>query len=106
MIIFENWGYCPTCAGPTRFVAEETWFRDHYLCTRCGSIPRERALMIVLEERFPDWRELDIHESSPTIRGASARLMSECGRYQASQFFPDLRPGRCGMASGARTSKH
>ncbi len=49
--------------------------------------------MIVLEERFPNWRELEIHELSPTVRGASVRLMSECSRYQASQFFPDLTPG-------------
>jgi SAM-dependent methyltransferase len=93
MSLFENWGYCPTCPGPTRFAAETAWFRDHYLCTNCGSIPRERALMLVLEERFPDWRGLRIHESSPAPRGASERLARECARYTPSQFFPDLPPG-------------
>lgn len=93
MSVFENWGYCSTCPGPTRFAANDLWFRDHYACARCGSIPRERALMVVIEERFPDWRTMRIHESSPAQRGASLRLMRECPGYVASQFFPDLVPG-------------
>lgn len=94
MTLFENWGYCPTCPGPTRFVVENAWLRDHYLCARCGSIPRERALMLVLDERFPDWPGLRIHESSPSPRGASVRLARECAGYVASQFFPDTAPGQ------------
>jgi SAM-dependent methyltransferase len=93
MAYFESWGYCTTCPGPTRFTAENPWFRDHYLCTACGSIPRERALMLVLEERFPEWRDLLIHESSPAPRGASARMARECARYVPSQYFPDVPPG-------------
>lgn len=88
MAILENEGWCPTCAGRTVFRAEEPWLREHYRCLNCGSLPRERALMVVIEARFPGWRELVVHESSPVDRGVSARLARECPRYVPSQFFP------------------
>lgn len=56
---------------------------------RCGSIPRERALMWVVQQRFPNWRNLTIHESSPGGRGASKRFARECRNYVPSHFFPD-----------------
>lgn len=49
--------------------------------------------MAVLQQRFPNWRALTIHESSPGNRGASRRLKMECSRYIASQFFEGERPG-------------
>jgi SAM-dependent methyltransferase len=75
------------------FVADDAWFRDHYLCSNCDSIPRERAIMHVTEMHFPHWRGLTIHESSPGNRGASKRLSEECTGYIPSQFFPDQIPG-------------
>ncbi len=91
--ILKNSGYCPTCARDVIFVARDAWLRDHYRCANCGSIPRERALMVVIERYFPDWRSLTIHESSPAKRGASKRLAQGCPRYVASQFFPGIEPG-------------
>jgi len=46
----------------------------------------------VLNEHFPNWRNLRIHESSP---GGSIYdfLKKECANYIASQFFPDQAPG-------------
>ncbi len=88
MAVLENEGWCPTCATNTVFRAEQPWLREHYRCLNCGSLPRERALMAVIEERFPAWRELVVHESSPVDRGASARLARECPRYLPTQFFP------------------
>lgn len=99
-IILENSGYCPTCAREVRFAARHEWLRDHYLCSNCGSIPRERALMLTLETYFPNWRELSIHESSPCGRGASVRLAKECKGYVASQFFPDVNRGQ--LSQGVR----
>lgn len=93
MTVLDNQGHCTTCPGPTRFVADGTWLRDAYQCTRCGSIPRERALMHVIEQYFPHWRDLVIHESSPAKRGASVRLRRECTQYIGSQYFPDEAPG-------------
>ena len=42
----------------------------------------------MLERRFPGWRGLAIHESSPADRGISAKLAREAPGYVASQFFP------------------
>jgi hypothetical protein len=86
-------GRCPACGTDTTFIAMAPWLRDHYLCTNCGSIPRERALMAVVETYFPQWRGLTIHESSPVDRGASKRIRQECANYIPSQFFPDAKPG-------------
>ena len=92
-IVLTNDGYCPICEQAATFVARDPWLRDHYKCTRCKSIPRERALMAVVQERFPRWRDLTIHESSPGNSGASKRFAAECRGYVPSQFFPDLPPG-------------
>ena len=89
---FEHYGYCPVCGSPTRFIARHPWFRDHYCCEKCGSIPRMRALMIVLEGLFPNWTQLDIHESSPA-GPASERLARDCPRYLATHYFPGIKPG-------------
>ncbi len=89
----QSTGVCPTCSRESIFVSQEAWLRDHFLCSHCGSLPRERALMTVLETRFPEWRTLTIHESSPGNRGASKRIAEECPGYIPSQFYPDTEPG-------------
>lgn len=88
-IVLESRGFCPICERPASFVARDAWLRDHLKCTRCGSIPRERALMSVLQQRFPNWRDMRIHESSPGRRGVSRRLALECRGYVPTHFFPD-----------------
>ena len=87
--VFQTSGHCPTCDNDVNFEARDTWFRDHFICTNCGSIPRERALMVAIDSHSPKWREAVIHESSPGERGASLRLSKECSKYIASQYFPD-----------------
>lgn len=98
--IFENDGWCIICDSDTRFIAFDAWFRDYYICPRCSSIPRERALMRVIEMYYPNWRDLVIHESSPAMRGASAKLATGCGSYIPSQFFPSQKLGS--TVSGVR----
>ncbi len=93
VLFLKTDGYCPTCKKDTTFISNDSWLRDHFLCSNCGSIPRERALMQVIESYFPDWRNLTIHESSPSHRGASLRLSQECAKYIPSQFFLDQTPG-------------
>lgn len=44
--------------------------------------------MHVIEQFYPNWRDLIIHETSPGNRGASVRLAQECKNYIPSQFFP------------------
>jgi SAM-dependent methyltransferase len=95
-VFLRNPGHCPTCDQEVEFIARDPWLRDHYLCSSCSSIPRERALMAVIESQFPNWRDAVIHESSPAARGASERLKLECPNYLASQFFPERDPGTIG----------
>jgi len=78
-------GFCPICNKNTTFISENTWLRDHFHCKNCGSIPRQRALMLVLEKYYPNWRNLNIHESSPC--SITNKFSSECKGYIASQFF-------------------
>jgi hypothetical protein len=92
-------GYCPICEGRTVFAKTDSWLRDNYLCLRCRSIPRFRALICVLQTHFPGWRELAIHESSPGSP-SSDKLKGECKGYVGTQFFPDVPPG--GFRQGFR----
>jgi SAM-dependent methyltransferase len=92
-MFLENTGYCPICSSEATFSSKYDWLRDHYICARCGSIPRERALMVVLETHYPDWRNLHIHESSPAGRGVSPKLAKECAGYLPTWFYPEGAPG-------------
>ena len=85
-----NNGYCPTCDSKTTFYSKNEWLRDFYLCKNCKSLPRERALMFCLEQSYPEWRNLHIHESSPSFRGASVKLKKQCRNYISSNYFPDF----------------
>ena len=85
-------GVCPICDGPTLFVIRGEWLRDQYLCQRCGSIPRWRALMYVLAETYPEWRSLSIHECSPG-GPLSTKLAGECSGYLPTHFFPGVECG-------------
>lgn len=89
----RNEGYCPICQAKTVFLARNAWLRDYYLCTTCGSIPRERSVIAVLESRFPNWRAGTLHESSPSATPASNFLRANCAGYLPTQFFPGVKPG-------------
>lgn len=82
-------GYCPVCDQRTTFSSKFGWFRGHLICQHCKSVPRERALAVILEEMYPNWRELSIHECSPGDRGISPKIRRECSGYVGSHFFPD-----------------
>ena len=75
------------------FTAKLHWFRDHLLCSNCGSIPRERALMTAIENWYPSWRDLSIHESSPGGRGVSLKLVDQCANYSSSHYFDSVPAG-------------
>lgn len=91
--LFSNEGRCPFCEATVRFNAWGTNLRDSYVCSRCGTVPRERALMVAMERFFPNWRELHIHESSPGTRGASKKMLEQCRNYTATQYHPSVVEG-------------
>lgn len=84
-------GYCPICEATATFVSKNRWLRGGLFCQSCpnGSVPRERALALMLNRKRPNWRSLAIHESSPAKRGISAKMQAECGQYTGSHFFAD-----------------
>ena len=84
-------GHCPIC-GPTVFYARGPWLRDEYLCERCKSIPRQRALIRVLGEVAPNWPERAIFESSPSGPGSSL-IARRCRDYTPSQYFDGVPSG-------------
>lgn len=87
-----NRGYCTICERNVFFAKTGPWLRDAYICLRCNSIPRNRALVKVLSQHFPSWRDLRIHESSPG--GASSdKIRRECPGLVATQFFLDVPRG-------------
>ncbi len=90
---FRETGFCPCCERNTNFIAHHAWLRDHFKCTTCESIPRNRALLQILAKYYPSWRSLSIHESSPTGGGASARLRKSGTNYVASQYHPNHKFG-------------
>lgn len=103
VVVFRNEGWCPICEKRVTFTARNAWFRDHYFCDQCGSIPRERALMHVIQTWYPNWRDLRVHESSPGNRGASVKLARQCRCYTASQYDPELGFGNTHPKAGYRS---
>ena len=88
-------GDCPICQHATIFMPIHDYARDGYLCARCLSIPRFRALATVLARVRPDWRRCALYEASPS--GAlSRKLARECAGYIATHY----------RANGARDTRH
>jgi len=84
-------GVCAVCDQDTRFKAWDPWLRDSFICIKCHSAPRERAFYTVLERVRPDWRELSVHECSPS--NPTGKLAREARLYTMTHFDPALAPG-------------
>ena len=48
--------------------------------------------MLVLDDLYPSWRDLEIHESSPGLP-SSALLARDCPGYVASHYYPGVATG-------------
>lgn len=89
----ERWpGYCPICEDEVVFESHGQWHRDQLVCGGCGSIPRQRALILVLGIARPAWRQASLWELAPA-GPASEMLRRECEAYVGSHFWPDTPPG-------------
>ncbi|MCF7980421.1 MAG: class I SAM-dependent methyltransferase [Pseudomonadales bacterium] len=100
--IFSHEGTCPICEKAVIFSSKYDWFRDHLLCSSCGSIPRERAIIQVIKNYYPNFRNLVVHESSPSARGASVKLKSEVSSYSSSYLYSGIPLGSTHPRSGIR----
>lgn len=94
-----NRGHCSICDRSTFFVEQGPWLRDEYFCIDCFSIPRQRAIIRVLEDKFPNWRTMKMHESAAGGQ-SSDKLAMESSDYTTSFFMPDVEPGQ--MRDGIR----
>lgn len=81
---------CCICGTTGPFIRR---FRGEKLvCLRCGSIGRQRAVVKTLKEHDPDWRQMAIHESSPSI--SSIRMFGKsCKGYVPTFYWPDVSVG-------------
>lgn len=86
-------GYCSICEEATSFVSIHNYLRDNLTCSKCQSLPRERAIMEVINEYLPNWKTLKIHESSPINRGVSPKFQKEATMYSSSQYYPNRKSG-------------
>ncbi|MGF1569125.1 MAG: glycoside hydrolase family 99-like domain-containing protein [Nodosilinea sp.] len=93
-------GRCPICGtqSEAQFVATHPWLRDFYLCQHCHTCPRQRAMVLILSQLLPHWRELQIHEGSPCI----PYFAQEAKHYTSSYYFDQIRPGETDPATGLR----
>lgn len=85
----SNPGWCACCRNETDFEETGVWLRDQYLCRHCQSIPRFRAINLILDKYFPGWEQQRLHESSPCNDFISAYSAD----YSSSYFFGDVEPG-------------
>ena len=81
-------GLCPICESKVFFVKKGDWLRDDYLCYQCNFIPRQLAITIAINLFAPEWKNLRIHESSPSSP-SSAFIKKNCSQYVPTQFFQD-----------------
>jgi SAM-dependent methyltransferase len=81
-----NPGWCACCRSDSRFEETGVWLRDQYLCVRCQSIPRFRAINLTLDRYFPGWEKLTIHESSP----CNDFIRRYCASYSSSYYFEGI----------------
>ena len=85
-------GRCELCDQSTLFVQLAANIRESFLCVRCRSKPRERALYRTLERLAPNWRELAVYE--PGLAGAlSKKLAESCKNLTQSLYLPAIPRG-------------
>jgi SAM-dependent methyltransferase len=87
-----NIGRCSVCDRNTFFILNGNYDRDNYECLRCGSLPRQRMLMLSLNKFIPNWKTKVIHETSPGS-SSSYYIAKNCSLYTSSQYFLNVKPG-------------
>jgi hypothetical protein len=88
-----NFGHCLICDHRTLFVETGPYLAHSYRCVRCHSIPRWRGIIYVLNDQFPNWRHLTIHECGAS-GSASRKLRREAAGYSGSRYLiPEVPPG-------------
>ena len=85
-------GFCTICEKRTIFVHRGKYLREKFRCIYCDSFSRWRALVYILNKYFPNYRDLAIHESSPS-GSVSDKLLRECKSYTPSHSWQNVPKG-------------
>jgi hypothetical protein len=80
-------GFCRILRGARNLCGAR--LRDNHLCNRCGTIPRSRAVVEVLNTVAPEWRSGFVHECS---RGADHNAR-KYPNYSYSYSYVEREPG-------------
>ena len=95
-ILRGNLSFCPICEIATSYTIHGPWLRDQFVCDECGSIPRQRAIQLVLARLTGFDDSLEIHESRPSNNFIEKKFP----KYSSSQYFEGKRSGE--VVSGTR----
>ena len=85
--------YSPCCNKPTIFTSSHVWFRDNYKCSICGSIPRNRQLIKIINKYFSNIATVKVYEAG-SCGPSSDYLRNNVTDYTVSQYWPDIRLGQ------------
>lgn len=80
------------CKSDAVFYEYSDWLRDNYLCEKCQSIPRNRALAKALSKFYPGWENAELHESSPG-GPFSEFLQRNSKKYSGSHYYENIPRG-------------
>ncbi len=86
-------GKCPCCDSEVNFSTTKIWLRDHLICPKCQSRPRERSLSLIIEKYFPAWKTMQVYEASGSETGTSKQLVNHCEHLSMSHFIPSQPTG-------------
>ncbi len=82
-------GFCPVCQAYTLFSTQNVWFRNFYVCTKCGTAPRDRQLFKLLYKQDINFNEV-VLEFAPS----NEYIKRIFRNYTGSHYFPDEKPGK------------
>ena len=82
-------GFCPVCQSETSFRTSNTWFRDFYVCTRCGSAPRHRQIYKLLHKQHLNFQTDRVLEFAPD----NDYLQKTFEHYTGSHYFTGVQLG-------------
>ena len=104
-LVYDRPGFCPICAAEVRFTAPQAWFRDFLHCSGCRSIPRERALALVLERSFPGLAQARHPRILARRRAASRPSSAASARATWRAVLPRRAARRAGAGLPQRGSR-
>ncbi|MEM7053250.1 MAG: class I SAM-dependent methyltransferase [Pseudomonadota bacterium] len=74
-------------------MAHGDWWREDLKCVRCHSSSRQRAMVVFLQQNFPDLSNLSVYEPA-SVEPVQRWLKKHSRHYMSSHYFSDVPFGR------------